>query len=110
MADQAAPRIGQNRPRTGDAPTSMDRTTIEYEGIKNTAPLPHTQNCLKRVNYTARDYYSIIAGPMLETRFLPAADPHFRYCTEFVERRGGLLLGMWRTEAESTTPTLTVTG
>jgi hypothetical protein len=31
---------------------------------------------------------------MLETGFLPAADPRARWVTDFLQRRGGLLLGM----------------
>jgi hypothetical protein len=94
MADQAA-RIGrESAAYRRDVLTSMDRAVIEYEGMKILPLFPETQELLKRVNYTARDYYTLVAGPMLETRFLPAADPHFHNCTELVERRGGLLIGM----------------
>ena len=94
MADQAA-RIGRDSAAyRRDVLTSMDRAVIEYEGMKILPIFPETQELLKRVNYTALDYYSVVACTVLEPRFLPAADPRFRLCTEFVERRGGLLLGM----------------
>ena len=41
-------------------------------------------------------YYSLVAPLVLETEFFSASDPHYRWVTDFMEQRGGLLLGMDR--------------
>lgn len=41
-------------------------------------------------------YYSLVAPLVLETEFFAATDPHYRWMTDYMEQRGGLLLGMDR--------------
>jgi hypothetical protein len=41
-------------------------------------------------------YYSLVAPLVLETEFFSATDPHYRWITDFMEQRAGLLLGMDR--------------
>jgi hypothetical protein len=94
MADRAGRIRTESDAYRRDVMASMDRAVLEDEGMKILPIFPETHELLKRVNFTARDYYSLIAGPLLETCIVPADDPRFRLYTDFMERRGGLLLGM----------------
>ena len=41
-------------------------------------------------------YYALIAPLVLETEFFAATDPHYHWLTDYMEQRGGLLLGLAR--------------
>jgi hypothetical protein len=49
---------------------------------------------LRRAEFTGRDYYSLIAGCVLETGFLRPDDPPAGWIRQLLQQRGGLLLGM----------------
>ena len=76
-----------------DLLASMDKAVIERDGMKMLPIFPETQALLKRVRYTGRDYYSLVASMVLETGSLPASDRRVRWITELLEQKGGLILG-----------------
>lgn len=77
-----------------DILASMDRATIEHGGMKMLPMFPETQALLKRADYTANGYYSLVASMVLETGILPAGDHQARLITDLLERKGGLFLGV----------------
>jgi len=77
-----------------DVLRSMDRAVFEHDGMKILPVFPETHELLKSVGYSARDYYGLLASTMLESGFLPAGDKYVRTIREFLERRGGLVLGL----------------
>lgn len=76
-----------------DILASMDKAVIERDGMMMLPIFPETQALLKRVEYTGRDYYSLVGSCVLETDVIPADDHRARWITDLLERRGGLSLG-----------------
>jgi hypothetical protein len=76
-----------------DILTSMDRATVERNGMKMLPMFPESRALLRRVNYTGEDYYSLVSSIVLEAGLLPADDHRARLITDLLERRNGLVLG-----------------
>lgn len=76
-----------------DILVSMDRATLEHDGMKMLPIFPETHALLERVGYTGADYYSLVSPMVLETDVLPANDPRARLITDLLERKNGLCLG-----------------
>jgi hypothetical protein len=77
-----------------DILASMDRAVIERDGM-NILPLePDTHRLLKSTGYRGGGYYGLVASMLLESGFLPPDDKRAFWVTDFMERRGGLILGL----------------
>jgi hypothetical protein len=78
-----------------DLLADMDQATFEHEGLKllPTFPLSHHNTDL---TYTADSYWGVDLAMLLESGFLPPADPRSRMMVEILQRRGGLYLGQCR--------------
>jgi hypothetical protein len=76
-----------------DILNSMQAAVFKDHGIDVLPIEPLTHRLEKQ---GAEFYYSLIAPLVLETEFFSASDPHYRWITDFMEQRGGLLLGMGR--------------
>ncbi len=76
-----------------DILTSMQAAVFQEGGIDILPIEPLTHRLEKQ---GAEYYYSLVAPLVLETEFFSAADPHYRWITDFMEQRAGLLLGMDR--------------
>lgn len=76
----------------GDILKSMTRSSIRRDGMRIVPMFPETHELLKSVGYTSRDYYTLVAGVVLETGLLPASDKRGKWIMDFLEERGGLLL------------------
>jgi hypothetical protein len=94
MTEDAARFRNESDAYRRDIQKSMNRAVIEHGGMKILPLFPETHELLKAGNYTGRDYYSIVAGMLLETDFLSPSDASARLLTDFLERRGGLEMGM----------------
>ncbi|MCX6560714.1 MAG: hypothetical protein NTZ26_09370 [Candidatus Aminicenantes bacterium] len=77
-----------------DILASMDAAVIVRDGRKILPVEPDTHRLLKSTNYRGGGYYGLIASCMLESEFLPAADPRAAMVMRFMEEKGGLRLGM----------------
>ncbi|MBN1902719.1 hypothetical protein JW926_15440 [Candidatus Sumerlaeota bacterium] len=73
---------------------SMSKTVIERDGSEMLPLFPETAELLKVVGYTARDYYTLVGGIVLETGFLPPDSRYAFLIRNLIETRGGLLLGV----------------
>jgi len=70
------------------------QAAVFKEGGMDVLPIePLTHRLVKQ---GSEYYYSLVAPLVLETEFFAATDPHYRWITDFMEQRGGLLLGMDR--------------
>lgn len=76
-----------------DILTSMQAAVFQDHGIDVLPIEPLTHRLEKQ---GSEYYYSLVAPLVLETEFFTASDPHYRWITDFMEQRGGLLLGMDR--------------
>jgi hypothetical protein len=76
-----------------DILNSMQSAVFNDHGIDVLPIEPLTHRLEKQ---GAEFYYSLIGPLVLETEFFGARDPHYRWITDFMEQRGGLLLGMDR--------------
>ena len=93
----AAARIAEEATAyRSDIMRSMRRSLVERDGMKVLPVFPQTKALLERVGYLARDYYTLVAGDILETGFLAADSEAAGWITEFQEAKGGLVLGMAR--------------
>lgn len=77
-----------------DILSSMDRALIERDGQKILPLEPDTHRLLKSTNYRAGGYYGLVASMLLETGFLNPEDSRSFWITNFMEKRGGLILGL----------------
>jgi len=93
MADPAERIVAAAAAYERDILESMDRATLERNGMKILPMFPETHALLERVGYTAADYYSLVSCWVLETGILPANDHRARLITDLLERRNGLCLG-----------------
>ncbi len=102
MANESA-RIGtESNAYRRDILRSMHRAVIERGGMKILPLFPETKELLKsetkkwlkKVDYTAADYYSLVAGMLLETEFLLPSDEPAGWIKQLMEQRRGLVLGM----------------
>ena len=92
---EEAARIGREAAAyRRDILASMDAAVLERGGLKILPLEPETQRLLKGSQYRANGYYGLIAACLLESEFLPAADPRAAWVTRFMEEKGGLRLGM----------------
>jgi hypothetical protein len=76
-----------------DISESMQAAVFKDHGIDILPVEPLTHRLEKE---GAFNYYSLIAPLILETEFFSATDQHYRWITDFMEQRGGLLLGLSR--------------
>jgi tetratricopeptide (TPR) repeat protein len=72
---------------------SMQAAVFQDHGVEVLPIEPLTHRLEKQ---GSEFYYSLIAPLILETEFFSATDPHYRWVTDFMEQRGGLLLGLAR--------------
>lgn len=96
-ADRMATEAGLYR---GDIIASMNAAAIRKDGRTMLPIVPDTQRMLKAVNYTARDYYSLIGGCLLDSGFLDAFDRRAYWITDLLENSDGLLAGLCRWETD----------
>ena len=125
--DQAARIQKESDAYRQDIERSMRRSVVQHQGMNILPVMPQTHKYLKKAAYVAggkkeaepgqdcsgHGYYSLFASIVLETKFLPAADPCYRLIPELLERRDGLLDGRRApsaSEVASTMPSRTATG
>jgi len=72
---------------------SMQAAVFQDHGVTVLPVEPLTHRLEKQ---GSEYYYSLIAPLILETEFFSATDPHYHWITDFMEQRGGLLLGLAR--------------
>ncbi len=72
---------------------SMQAAVFTDHGVEILPIEPLTHRLEKQ---GAEYYYALVAPEVLETEFFGATDPHYRWLTDYMEQRGGLLLGMDR--------------
>jgi hypothetical protein len=77
-----------------DILASMDLAAIDSGGLKVLPLEPDTHRILNASKGRASDYYSLIAGCVLESELLPADDKRAGWVMRFLQERGGLRLGM----------------
>lgn len=75
-----------------DILASMDAAALEMDGLTILPMEPDTHRLLKDGNYTAGDYYGLVASILLETEFLDEARASL--IAEFMERKNGLIAGL----------------
>jgi hypothetical protein len=78
----------------GDILSSMDRSAIVRDGMKVLPMEPETLRLLKDSQWKAGGYYGLVASCLLESGFLEPSDHRARWVREFLEKKGGLILGM----------------
>ncbi|MGI6294539.1 MAG: hypothetical protein ACOX3G_00465 [Armatimonadota bacterium] len=83
-----------------DILASMNAAVIRKDGRRLLPIAPDTHRMLKAANYTARDYYSLIGGCLLDTGFLSASDKRAYWVTDLLESSDGLMGGLCRWEAD----------
>lgn len=76
-----------------DVLESMQSAVFQDHGIEVLPIEPLTHRLEKQ---GSEFYYSLVAPEVLETEFFAATDPHYHWLTDFMDQRGGLLLGMDR--------------
>ena len=84
----------KSREYRADILRSMQRSVLDREGLKVLPMFPETHALLKRVDYSARDYYALVAPLLLEVEFLDPEEKEAGWLRTFLRERGGLLLGM----------------
>ncbi len=93
MAKEAAAWTSEADSYHQDILDSMQAAVFQDHGIDVLPVEPLTHRLEKE---GAFNYYSLIAPLILETEFFSATDPHYRWITDFMEQRGGVLLGLSR--------------
>ena len=76
-----------------DLLNSMQSALYQDHGVTVLPIEPLTHRIEKQ---GAEFYYALVAPQILETEFFNATDPHYRWLTDYMEQRGGLLLGVDR--------------
>jgi hypothetical protein len=76
-----------------DILTSMQRALIDVGSFKALPVEPLTH---RLINEGGGDYYGLFASMILETGIFPPTDNRSKWITEYMDQRGGLLLGMDR--------------
>ena len=76
-----------------DILNSMQSALFQEHGVTVLPIEPLTHRLEKQ---GAEFYYALVAPQILETEFFSATDPHYRWLTDYMEQRGGLLLGVDR--------------
>lgn len=76
-----------------DIQASMEKATVDVGGIRALPVEPLTQRLLKQ---GGGDYYGLIATEILETGVFGPRDERASWITTYMEKRGGLLLGLDR--------------
>ncbi len=72
---------------------SMQAAVFQDHGVEVLPIEPLTHRLEKQ---GSEFYYALIAPLVLETEFFSATDPHYHWLTDYMEQRGGLLLGLAR--------------
>jgi len=95
LSDPAAKRFKAEAARyRQDLLASMKRAAIERDGQKILPLEPETHRLLKSTNYRAGGYYGLVASMLLEGGFLEPKNKQALWITDFMEKRGGLILGL----------------
>jgi hypothetical protein len=77
-----------------DILASMEAAVVNLAGLPVLPMEPDTHRLLKDSQGRGGGYYGLIASCMLESEFLPAADRQARRVMDFIQKKGGLRLGM----------------
>lgn len=94
MSAESARMAGEAAAYRRDILASMDAAVITREGRKILPMEPDTHRLLEDGHYRSGGYYGLVASCLLESGFLPAADPRAGLVMRFLEETGGLRLGM----------------
>jgi len=94
MAKEAERIRDESKAYAADILRSIRLTPVENDGLRILPLYPETRELLKSTSYVANGYYTIVAGMLLECGTIPGSGKSARLVTDFMERRGGLMLGM----------------
>lgn len=94
LTDDAA-RIGEEAAAyRADIKRSMQAAMITRESRRILPLEPDTQRLLKDAGYDSRDYYTLIASPLLECGFLTPESPEAGILASFLRDCGGIQMGV----------------